>query len=235
MHAKMSVCHFNDTDSVPQRIKSSAHDLLSRTILEGSVDLPCSSYDTADSWTLAIEDRDRVVGFAAHRYIPTPVATYVQVMGTFLDPSLRGHSVVSVINGAAPLQAFRNAPRLPVYLCTRTRNPAAYAAAVRFFEVYPKLDPALNAPYGRFADGVARMVYGPQIEFDRENFRMRGSYPANARFLDHSANKGASGIRTFFKSAIDYSRNEAIFMMSRVSWKHQIALYFQMVKARAAA
>lgn len=239
MSDQVTIKHFAVAKGAPSQIRQSAHELLSRTIAEGSVELPCDTYDAADSWTLALKDEQHVVGFAAHRYFATPVATYVQVMGTFLDRTVRGRTVVPAINGLAPLQAFKGAPRVPVYLCTRTRNPAAYAAANRFFDVYPKIpstsDSCKNAPYGQFAEGVARMIYGAGIEFDRATFRMRGSYPSASRFLPHGPDKESSEIRCHFHNTINYASNEAIFMISRVGLKHQMASCLYLLRGKLVA
>lgn len=234
MQKHVRVRHYDSLTDVPSSIKESAHELLRRTIHEGSVDLPLNAYDVADSWTLGLATDGKVVAFAAHKYFNTPVATFVQVMGTFLDQHVRGRAIVPVINSIAPRRAFLKAPRIPVYLCSRTRNPAAYAAARRFFDVYPKLDVGQNERYGVFADGVARMIYGGHVNFDGTTFLMENSYPTESKFLEPISASRKSEIGRFFADTVRYDANHAIFLMSRVKLRHQFGSYLQQLRANVA-
>lgn len=202
--------------SLPAPLRRSVEAFLKETIPQGTVVMPPSVYDGADTWSLLLDGPD-VLGFASHRYFDLPGFTLVQIGGTFLSPSVRGGAMVGLLVGPAHLRALARRPLAPIWQCSRTRNPAAFSAAHRSYGVFPKLDPAENASMAPFAEYLAKTVYGPRVSLDHRTFLMRDSYPEDGILLRIQNKRQQSPIVRFFDETVDYERNECILMVSRVT------------------
>jgi hypothetical protein len=203
---------------------------LGSIIDEGTVSMPPEVYREAGSWTVVTSCHGRILGFAAHRTLPTARRSLrvVQVMATFLDRSLRGGLFAPLlIHGWAFLSARGLAPGRRLYWCTRTRNPAAYAAARAFHHVLPRLnDPTANSQSSALAEQLARAAYGPQVSLDPDTFVLRDSYPSGSRFLPLETRpaRPASPLRRAF-AQLDYSGNETLFLLARVPYYALLLLF----------
>ena len=142
---------------------------LERHIPESTVRLDPRAYLGAVRWCVAYGADRRVLGFSALRVLPAdPLCLPVLVMGTFVAPELRSRGLGSTLVqaplfGEIAAELLRADLMLPVYICTRTRNPSVYRACRRRLEVLPRLDdPALNRRCHPLALTLARRFFGPQ-------------------------------------------------------------------------
>lgn len=196
---------------------------------EGTVAMPAEIYRSATSWTLVTSCDGRPRGLAAHRPLPLPARRLrvVQIMATYLHPSLRGGLFAPLLlHGSAFAAARGLAPGRTLYFCTRTRNPAAFAAARLFNDVYPRLDcAAANQRMSPIAGAIARAAYGARISLDPSTFVLRDSYPDGSQFLVPARRRLSPVLQQAF-ARIDYTRNESLFLLARVPFWRLLALFW---------
>jgi hypothetical protein len=205
--------------NIEEALRLKIEAFLERYIPEGTVLMGPDVYRSANMWSVAYGEQNSVLGFAAHRVVSLPGCRVVQIMATFLAPELRGTIFSSLLlQGQIFFKTWLGAPLTPIYWCTRTRIPAAYAAARRANEILPDLaDPEKNRKNAIFARCLAAYVYGDHISLEPDTFVLRGSYPSGSKFVFlHQERKKNSRFRQYFDRCLDYQQNEAIFVMGQL-------------------
>ncbi len=204
---------------IEEAIRLKIETFLEHYIPEGTVLMRPDVYRSASMWSVAYGERNSVLGFAAHRVVSLPGCQVVQIMAAFLAPELRGTVFSSLLlQGQVFFKTWLRSPLTPIYWCTRTRIPAAYAAARRANEILPDLaDPEKNRKNAIFARCLAAYVYGDHISLDPDTFVLRGSYPSGSKFvLLHQTRRKNSRFCQYFDRCIDYQKNESIFVMGQL-------------------
>jgi hypothetical protein len=210
---------YRDAESAPEMLRQNVARFLEEYMPEGSVVTSPTVFHTGCSWTVAVGEDEQVLGLAAQRVISNPDFTAVVVRGTYLHPRLRGSALAPLLlHGHLAWLTWLSAPRKRVYWCTRTRNPAVYAASARHNDIYPKLDdPEANRAASTLAASLVRAAYGPHATLDPATFVLRGSFAAGAVFLPATFRREHPGpIRRYFMQHLDYERDDNLFIMSEV-------------------
>jgi hypothetical protein len=179
------------------------------------------AYGAATKWGVAFDGHERVVGFAAQRIFRLPEATVIQIMGTYVATSLRGRNVANtLLQSGIFVDTWLRAPWKPIIWCTRTRVPAVYATARRFYRLHPRLgEPAENRTEWASAERLARMVYGDHVSLDPSTFVMHGSYKAGSTFRK-PRHRTWTPVHEAFAAALDYDKNETLFIVCRLNRLH---------------
>lgn len=192
---------------------------LVRHVEEGTVDLPIESYDSSDSWTVGLDDRSEVAGFSAHRVREASDYAAVQVHATYVAAAERNRQLASLLlQGPTFLRLWSQEPARPLFMCGRTRNPAAYKAALRSTDVLPSVDrPMLNSLNYPLARELATTFFGEHAELDCHSYALRGSYGAHARFLRPRFPFRDCPVTRYFSRHIDYAQDETLFFFAPVT------------------
>lgn len=204
---------------IPQNIYIKLRYFILQYIAVGTVVMDPVVYDEAD-YTAIIIEHEQIMGFSALRVFNTQSYTLVQIMATFLDKNYRGKKYATLLlQGKAFLTCFFNRPFSKIYWCTRTRVPQAYAAAQCYHAIYPRLNsPEENQEKACQAKQFAAVVYGDQIEFNQTNFVMKNSYKDVVSYCPISDQSKKSVIQKWLMQHIDYTKNEAVFIYTKLNY-----------------
>lgn len=199
--------------------KEVVYDFLKNYIPQGTVVMQPSVYDSASNWSILYgSSNQKILGFSAQKLFDFGHFNVIQIMGTFLSESIRGKNLASVLmQGHLFSKVFFKNPFKQIYWCTRTRIPAAYAASIKHEMVLPCIKSIdNNLKYSRFSEFVVKTVYGQHVEFDQYTYKIRNSYYENSKFIEVPRMDKKSKITDYFMQHIDYKKNEAIFITSKI-------------------
>lgn len=202
--------------------KQSIYSFLKKYIPQGTVMLPETIYDSATNWTILYSADDQsVLGFSAQKFFDLGYFSLIQIMATFISETMRGRRFAAIMmQGQLFWDQFISKPKQPIYWCTRTRVPSALAASTRYNNIYPKIN-AKNENIFRadFSEFIAKKVYGDHIHFEKETYKISHSYLSESIFteLNPVQKRKRGSITSYFTKHIDYTKNEAIFIISKVS------------------
>jgi len=221
MNAHAQIRFFRDSSRAPSDIRENAAGFLQRLMPQGAVVTAPTVFHENCSWSVALAEDGSVVGLVAQRILKTDHCTVGIVRGSYLEPELRGSRVTLALQAHLMWLTWLERPLTPLYWCTRTRNPAAYAAAQALRGLYPRLDDeAANRTAAPAAEMVARLAYGPGATLDAPTFVLRGSFPAGTIMLPLEATQAPPGpITDYFRRHLDYATDDNLFLMVRCGWR----------------
>lgn len=195
-------------------IKNKVYAFLKEYIPEGTVVLPETIYDNADIWTIAYNKNDQVIGFTAQKYFDFNKYQVILSQSTYFAKELRKQKInLLLMQGYLIAKYFIKNPFKPLYFCSRTRVPAAFALMYKY-NSYPFLDSEENnIKCSLLAKKIAKQLYGTHIQFDDRTFLMTNSYPSSSVFYQLPYIPKANKLTEYFLKNINYNENECIFIM----------------------